>query len=185
MPVAHASASPIFTHSPTTMLAMNVLASCTLPVRAHTSDVHDSRMRSSCAARIDALAHVPTRAAMTSGPPSSASRANAWVCADVSCATGVLANENVLGGSCECNGSRGSNAGKEGIGVDFHQTTACYKRWSDDRHTSVGDVDVPEHNHRWILFWSHQSFWRVFRGESLEGGGESGHVPNKVTIEGL
>lgn len=87
------------THSPTIMLAIKVLASCTLPVRAHTSDVHDSRMRRSWAARIEALAHVPTRAAMMSGPPSSASSAKECVCADVSCATGVLVSEKVLGGS--------------------------------------------------------------------------------------
>jgi len=35
-----------------------------------------------------------------------------------------LASENVFGGSWECKGRRGSRAGKEGIGVDFHQTTA-------------------------------------------------------------
>lgn len=92
-PVAHASASPMPTNAPQTRLARNELATCTRPVRAHTSG-HASRTRSSCAARSDACAHVPTRAAIRSGPPSAASSASACVCADVSCATGELGNEN-------------------------------------------------------------------------------------------
>lgn len=60
-----------------------------------------------------------------SGPPRRASRARAWVCAEVSCAMGVLGSENVLGGSWAWRGSLGSRPGNEGIGVDFHQTRAC------------------------------------------------------------
>lgn len=60
-----------------------------------------------------------------SGPPRRASRASAWVWAEVSCAMGVLGRENVLGGSCAWRGSRGSSAGKLCMGVDFHHTRAC------------------------------------------------------------
>ena len=47
------------------------------------------------------------------------------------------------------------------------------------------DGDVPEHSHRLILSWSRRNFWKAFRGESLDALKGRGHVPNKVTIEGI
>jgi hypothetical protein len=62
---------------------------------------------------------MPTREAIRSGLPR---RARAWVWAEVSWAMGV--------GVCVCLGELGVQGetqveGNEGIGVDFHQTSAC------------------------------------------------------------
>ena len=123
-PVAHASASPIPTYAPQKRLATKLLATCTFPVRAHTSG-HASRTLRSCAASSDACAHVPTLAAIRSGPPSAASSASAWVCAEVSCATGVFCIVNAAWGICAWMGNRGSNAWSWGIWLACHQTRAC------------------------------------------------------------
>ena len=53
--------------------------------------------------------------------------ARAWVCDEVSCATGVLGRENVCEGKWVCNSTWGSREESDGTVVDFHQTRACCK----------------------------------------------------------
>jgi len=82
-------------HLPAIKLHKKALASWTLPVLSQTSWGQDSCTRKSWAESIDGVEHVPTRAAMESGPPRRDSMASACECDAVSCAMGVLGREKV------------------------------------------------------------------------------------------